>query len=613
MKKEESFKKINTTKMHMKHTKKSDLKKTSKKILQYVSKIAMLTFLLVSFSGCSAFSSVSTSTESQKFDAFLESMAVDALKSSPLTATFTLGDLKRENLSDLASQLDHVSIASTEEHLQKSQENLKTLESFDIEQLSESQQLNYQLAKYNLNHEISMGKYDYIQSLIQASSGIQVDFPLALMQIEFESKEEIDSFLKRVQEFPRLVDEVILYEQERYTKGYALPGHIYEQVVQQIDDMLVEPENFLMTLSFNDKIDEFSDLTEAQKAEYKATYLTIIKDQIYPALEKIKIQSESMESSDASGSISEWPDGKAYYEDLVAYMTSEALDVQGLEKWATDELNSIAGQFQALINADPQVLDLDFEANLPKYQSITEIYDAIDVVYEKEFNDYGITFATENIIPDYLEDTLPAGFYFPVTVDGEDYGNMYLQQKDYNSPTADTLMLFYHENIPGHHLYYSYIAKSDEPLYRKMNEYLAYEEGWATYCQNLAFENMGLDDSFAKFLSLNNAYTNAFMVLMDIQLHYYGTPVDDIKQQFISLGYDAASVDGILDRMISKPGETIHYMYGNDKIAEWRTQFEEAKGLFFDVKEFHDFVLSHFGLPFFVVEAEMDKLLKTKP
>lgn len=605
-----TYKSINTKNLRIKKAKQSELAKTSGRIIQYVSKISMMILLLTALTGCSFIPEKVTVTEGLRFDAFLEQMAKDALESSPLTATFTLGDLEKEGLKELSSQLDHLSLDSMEEGLQRSETNLKTLESIDKEQLSESQQINYELAKFNLTHEATLGKYEYIQSLIQASSGIQVDFPLALMQIEFESKDEIDAFLLRVQEFPRLVDEVIAYEQERYSKGYALPGYIYGQVVQQIDDMLVEPENFLMVLSFTDRIDQFEGLSDTEKGHYKSSYLHIINEQIYPAMEKLRDQAASMESSEASGSISDWPDGKAYYEDLVGYMTSDELDVQGLEEWATNEINTITTQFQTLINADPQILDIDFEAAFPTYKSIEEIYAAINKVYKKDFNDYGITFATENIIPQYLEDTLPAGFYFPITVDGEDYGNMYLQQKDYDQPTADTLMLFYHENIPGHHLYYSYISKSDEPLYRKMNEYLAYEEGWATYCQNLALSNMGLDDSLAQFFELNNAYTNAFMVLMDIQLHYYGKSVDEIKQQFLSLGYDETSIDSMVDRMISKPGETIHYMYGSDKITEWRTAFEDAKGPFFDPKEFHDFVLSHYGLPFFVVEAQMKKVLE---
>lgn len=599
-------------KFYLKNANKKDLQAMSSHVIRYMINLTLLFAIIVFMAGCSAIEKKVTVTETQRFDVFLEDMAKNALKSSPLTATFTLGDLQKEGLYDLASQLDHISIEEAEDNIQQNATYLETLKSFDLSALSEQQKLNYALAEFNLTAGDELVHYMYIQNLLQASSGIQVDFPLALMQIEFESKEEIDAFILRVKEFPRLVDETILYEKERFSLGYGLPGYIYTDVAQQIRDMLVEPENFLMMLSFSDRIDRFEGLTEEVKATYKATYLEIVKKELYPAFEKLKDQAVEMEISTASGSISDWSDGKAYYEDLVNYMTSEELDVKELEEWANNEIDTITQQFQDIITNNPSLLESDFQTALPTYNSMEEIYSAINKVYKAEFNDYGITFASENIIPPYLEKNLAAGFYFPITVDGEDYGNMYLQKKDYDQPTADTLMLYYHENIPGHHLYYSYVSKSDQPLYRKMNEYLAYEEGWATYCQNLAFENMGLDKDLAQFFELNSAYSNAFMVLMDIKLHYEGMSISDVKQQFLNIGYDQDSVDSMVDRMISKPGETIHYMYGNDKMNEWKDRFKNAKGSNFDPKEFHDFVLSHFGLPFFVVEKELDRVLNSK-
>jgi uncharacterized protein (DUF885 family) len=616
MKKKPQFRRYTTQRLYLKSAKKEDIKSMPYHVIRYMISFVLIMIMLMSMIGCSRVEEKVeekvevkvTVTEAQRFDEFLEKMARNALMASPLTATFTLGDLKREGLEALASQLDHLSLDTIKQTLEQNAINLATLESMDYSQLSHGQQLNYELAKYNMTTGAKLYDHLYIQNLIQASSGIQVDFPLALMQIEFDSKEEIDAFILRVKEFPRLIDEVIVYEKERFSLGYGLPGYIYSDVVQQITDMLVEPENFLMMQSFSERIDQFPTLTDEEKSSYKHIYLDIVINQLYPAFEKIKEQAQSMEQSTASGSISDWPEGKAYYEDLIVYMTSEELDVEGLKEWATNEINVIAEQFQILIKNDPQILEVDFEAALPSYNSMEDIYSAINLVYKEQFNDYGVTFATENVIPTYLEDTLAAGFYFPITVDGEDYGNMYLQEKDYKEPVADTLMLYYHENIPGHHLYYSYIAKSSEPLYRKMNEYLAYEEGWATYCQNLSFENMGLSDGIRQFFILNAAYSNAFMVLMDIRLHYEGVPTKQIKEEFLSLGYDEESVDAMVNRMISKPGETVHYMYGNHKMHQWKSQYQEAKGDSFDIKEFHDFVLMHFGLPFYVVEKELDRL-----
>lgn len=547
-------------------------------------------------------------TESEKFDAFLQRLAVEALESSPITATFTLGDLEANGLFELASELDHIDLEEYGEAIATTREELIELEAFNYDELSKSQQLNYDLAKFNIDHSLAMSDFLYIDNVIQPSAGVQVNFPLALMQIEFESREEIDAFVLRVKEVPRLFDEVVIYEQERFELGYGLPGYLYDEVVEQIDAMLVEPEDFMMYLSFVDRIDAFEGLTDEERDAYKSEYLDIVTNELYPAFEVLKDQALAMNGSTASGSISEWADGRDYYDALVKYKTSDELDVEGLEAWASDQITELTIAFQNMYASNPEIFDMDFENIFPEYESLDEIYDIVDEVYKTEFMDYGVTFATENIIPEYLEEHLAAGFYFPVTVDGEDYGNMFLQADDYDEVTEDTVILYYHENIPGHHLYYSYISTSDEPLFRKMNEYLTYEEGWATYVQNLSFSHMGLPEGVDEFFLMNSAYSNAFLVLIDIKLHYEGLSVEEVKNEMMMLGFDEEGADSTITRMISKPGEMIHYMFGEYKMSQMKETFIEVKGDEYDVKDFHDFILSHYGLPFYVLEDELEDM-----
>jgi len=546
--------------------------------------------------------------DNEPFNVFIQEMAMAELEYSPLTATFTFGDLKEEGLFDLASELDHLDLGDHEVMIAGKKDELEELEAFEWGSLSRSQQTDYKLAKFNLENEIRLGEYEYIDNLIQPTSGIQVEFPLALMQIELETKDEIDAFIERIRKLPRLFDEVIAYEQERYEKGYGLPGYLYTEAAEQIDAMLVDPESFMMYLSFVDRIDAFEGLSEDEKKEYKKTYLALVKTDLYPAFEAIKEQSLRMSDSKAGGSISEWKDGKAYYEDLVAYKTSGEMDVEALEEWASAELSKAITGFQTAIEEYPDLEYMDYNAVLPIYNSIDDVYDMVERIYQAEFLDYGVSLASENIIPKYLEEHLAAGFYFPVTIDGEDYGNMFLRQDEYNNVTADTAILYYHENIPGHHLYYSYIANSDASLYRKMNEYLPYEEGWANYVQNQAFNYMGLPEGAAKFYKLNSAFANAFMVLIDIKFHYEGLSIDEVTKELMDIGYDEETVTSVVNRMICKPGEMIHYMYGEYKMNAFKREYEEKMGDAFDIKSFHEFILNHYGLPFFVVEEDINNL-----
>lgn len=546
--------------------------------------------------------------EQARFDAFLDEMATKALEESPLTASFTLGDLEEAGLIELAADLDRLDLDMLQDQIDEAIMKYEELLTINKDVLTDEQKVNYEMAKFNLSFAEGQGNFMYMDHLIQPSSGVQVNFPLALMQIEFESRAELDAFVERVKKVPRLFDEVIVYEQARFDMGYGLPGSHYEDVIEQIDAMVGEPEEFMMYLSFVDRVDNFEGLTDEERAAYKDDYLAVIADGILPAMVRLKEQAMAMVSSTNSGSISEVDYGKAYYESVVKYKTANELDVPGLEAWTGEQMAAVIGRFQNLLTRNPDILEVDLMAMLPEFGSMEEIYALVDQAYTENFLDYGVESASENVIPPYLEEHLAAGFYFPLTIDGEDYGNMFLRKEDYETQTIDTAVLMYHENIPGHHLYYSYVAGSDQPIYRKMNEFLTYEEGWATYIQNLSFDYMEMDPDIVEFLELNSAYSNAFMVLLDIQFHYHGMTQAQAKEQLLGLGYDEETADSVLTRMISKPGEMIHYMYGEFKMQELKAMYEEAAGDSYSSKDFHNFILMHYGLPFYVVEEELGKL-----
>ena len=546
-------------------------------------------------------------TTEQKFNQVVEEYAVSKLQESPITASFTLGDLERYGIEELASQLDHFELIDANEEAEKIDAFIKKLKSFDEDELSKEQKKDLELFLFQLKYEKAFNEFTYISNGITPSGGFQVEFPIVLMQIEFDQEEDILNYLKRVKELPRLFDEIIAYEKERQEKGYTLPAYLHQKSIEQMQEMVVEADQFLMYQGFEDRIHQVSYLEEAEKERYKKEFLALVEEELIPMYEElIEAVTKLKEASLAKGSISEWEDGQAYYETLVRYNTSDELDVEGLRKWAEGEFNATLASFQQLMMKDPKIIEVDFENLLPTDLTLEDVYKKSEEVLATKFKTYPVDSAVENVIPSYLEEYLAAAFYLPITIDGEDYGNMFFRQSDLENPTVDTLVTMFHENIPGHHLYYSYIKDSDESLLRKMVEYLPYEEGYAQYVQDMAYEYMGLEENVIEFLRLNSQLIYAYMVQLDIALHYDGKSGAEIKSELMNFGYDEVSAQETVDRMISKPGEMIHYMYGAYKMKEFKKRYQEIQGSEYDEKEFHEMILEHYGMPFYILEEEME-------
>lgn len=539
----------------------------------------------------------------QAFDAYNEELAKKIIEESPLNASFMYSDLESLGLEHLLYELDDASMEAVKKQIDDAKGILEYLDGIRIRDLTEEQQKTYRMLQYQNEAIVEGEPYIYYTNAFQPTSGVQINLPISLMQIELESEKEVQAYIERVRELPRLFDQFIEYEKTRADKGLMLPSYMFDLMSEQLDEILVEPEEFMMYLSFVDRVDQLDSLSNISKDAYKDAFLEIIKNEIYPSFEKIKGSFAELKSKSTNNlGLPEWENGKAYYDYLIGYNTSYDMDTEDLRYWAQMEFNNSLNAVQGFFATYPDITDQELSDFFDKVNSLESMYAIEEQYMEEAFFDYGVKRATENIIPPYLTEHLPPAFYFPISIDGEDYGNMYMAEEAFNTISVDTLVTDIHENIPGHHLYFSVLYSSDLPLIRKVYDFATYTEGWAQYVQDKTYQYAASNDEIAEFWRNYLNLDAAMRVILDIQVNYDGIPKEQAIQMMKDMGYDQEGAEASYNRMLANPAESINYFYGASVIENYLLECQEALGEAFDIKAFHDIILKNGGLPFFIMD-----------
>jgi uncharacterized protein (DUF885 family) len=210
--------------------------------------------------------------------------------------------------------------------------------------------------------------------------------------------------------------------------------------------------------------------------------------------------------------------------------------------------------------------------------------------------------------PPFTEKTAAAHYSEPAN-DGSRPGIFWapIPGPTYKIPEMRTLT--YHEGVPGHHFQVALQRETKSlPRFRRDGVFgfiSAHGEGWALYAEHLAAENGWYEgDPIGMLGKLSEELFRARRLVTDTSLHTRHWT----RQQGIDYGIPPEEVD----RYVVWPGQACSYKIGQLKILELRAKAKEALGSKFNLRDFHDVVLSTGGVPLSVLEQVVDEYIAAK-
>ncbi|HVJ62210.1 MAG TPA: DUF885 domain-containing protein [Tahibacter sp.] len=507
-----------------------------------------------------------------------------------------------------------------------------TLLSYDRNALDEKGKLSYDVLEYFLRIQVEGDKFRGYGFPVNQMFGIQSSLPNFMAdQHPVTNGGEAKSYIARLGKFPLKFDQVIegldLYE----GKGVIPPQFTVEKVLTQMRDFAGKPakENTLY-VTFKEKLDKIpaDQMDQASRDRYLGDVETAITQSVYPSYAKLIKHFEAL-APKAQGNFGAWhlPDGEAYYEWCVRQHTTTEMKPDQIHEIGLAEVARISGEMDAILKSQglvdgtigdrvreltkrPDQLFPDTpEGKQELIKRFQDILNDIDGKLGPAFDVRPKVGVEVRPVPEFSQATAPGAYYQPGAFDGSRPGVFYANLRNVaEMPKFTMRTLAYHEGIPGHHFQITIAQElTGLPFFRRVLPFTAYAEGWALYTERLAWELGFENDPLDNLGRLRDEMMRAVRLVVDTGIHAKKwTREQAVAYMLENTGMVETDVVAEIERYFVMPGQALGYKVGMLKILELRERAKAALGPKFDLRQFHNQVLTVGSLPMVLLERVID-------
>jgi uncharacterized protein (DUF885 family) len=535
------------------------------------------------------------------------------LKAHPERAT-AFGDYRYND------RLEDVSLAAIKSLHDSDQSYLLRLEAIPIRGFSEQDTLSHQVLRNTLRQRIDNYGFKEYEMPVNQMDGPHLhlaDLPLA---VPFDTVKQYEDYIARLHQIPRVfaqTEEVL----RAGLKDHLMPVRfLLEKIPAQCEGVIAANPFLLPTKKFPAGISP-DDQRRLSQAINEA-----VANEVLPAYKAFAgfIAADYAPHGRTTLSIASLPGGKArYLNDIRSRTTVSDLTPDQIHQIGLKEIDRIQADMLVIVRKEGFADLASFRASL-----------AANTKYKPA--------SAEQIVDDFrkyvaqMQPKLPELFTFipgsPVTVeampafqaanathyqtgtpDGKRPGRIVVAVSNFaDRSMIDDEATAYHEGIPGHHMQLSVAQQmTGLPKFRQHSQNSGYIEGWALYAEQLGKEVGFYQDPVSDYGRLSSELFRAVRLVVDTGLHSEGWTRDQVVAFFRQSGaVDEPTIQAETDRYISWPAQALSYKLGQLKFRALRDRAREALGPKFDIRSFHDEMLSGGVLPLDLLDSRTNSWIQ---
>jgi len=575
---------------------------------------------------------IDVAENSTEFNTWLDQQFDAEVNRSPMYQTY-LG------IKDDYDKLDNLTDEYDEEEFQLQKDFLAELKKWDETELDEKSQTTRRLLISDIEREIENRTYHQYNYMAHQMRGLHDRVPAFMINMhKVSTEEDAEAYIARVKDTKRYLLEGIEQMKTREEKGIVPPKFVFPHIIGASENLVKgkpfdDGEDSPLLEDFKKKI------AELDLSDEKATSLTQELEQAlttefaegYASLTTYLKDQEQRATADDG--VWKFDDGAAFYNARLSDFTTTDLTADEIHEIGLKEIDRIHGEmrdimkqvgfegnlqeFFTFMREDPQFYYANNDEGKAAY--LDEVNRVVDEM-RKELDGLFLTKPKADLIvkavEPFREKAAGKAFYQQPAPDGSRPGTYYANLYDMESmPTYQLEALAYHEAIPGHHMQLAIKQELEGlPKYRTYGGgYTAYSEGWGLYSELIPKELGFYSDPYSDFGRLAMELWRSIRLVVDTGIHS--------KQWTRQQGIDFYSENSpnamgdvvkMVERHIVMPGQATAYKIGQLKIIELREKAKTALGDDFDIREYHDVVLTNGAVPLNVLTEMVDEYIASK-
>lgn len=536
-------------------------------------------------------------------------------------ATFRTKEFSNKTQSDGEDEIGmDVSDTAERRRLKTWQDFFDLAQNIDVKNLSGESKINWRIFSNQLQHRINAIRLNAHLLVFNSDSQFWASTAGAAESARYKTFKNCEDQLLQLKKIAPNFEQKIALMKLGIARGMTQP-----QVVLQGRDASIARHliNDVESSVFYQPFAQLPpELSPEQRSSLQQRAKQIITEKVIPAYRQLYdfIRNEYLPNARTSIAATELPNGKEFYQaQIFEYTTLNS---------TPDEIHAIGVREVARIRADMDriIRDLKFDGDFPAFlhylRTDPQFYakTAHELLAEASYwakkadgllpryfsrlprKPYGVAPVPADIAPTYTAGRY-AGSGDPNRPSNYWVNTSLLNQRPMWALPALTL----HEAVPGHHLQISLAAEqAEQPAFRRNAYISAFGEGWALYAEHLGVEMAYYETPYQHFGRLVYEMWRAARLVVDTGMHAKGWTREQ-AQQFMreNTALSEHEITTEIDRYISWPGQALAYKLGEIKIRELRETATRELGERFDLRAFHDRLLSLGSVPLSVLEEQV--------